>query len=118
MSTGLALSSTGQPPTVTINTSAALAISSSTTAPRVAWTTGLSRFGWVMITPGCAVRSGGVDIAQLTIPPRRRAGHRREAHERPRLLGKAHGARLPARRTRLGSSERGRGGTGRHAVLR
>src|SRR3954464_6276199 len=89
MSTGLALSSTGQPPTVTINTSAALAISTRTTAPRVAWTTGLSRFGWVMITPGCAVRSGGVDIAQLTIPPRRRAGHRREAHERPRLLGES-----------------------------
>src|SRR2546421_12522181 len=87
MSTGLALSSTGQPPTVTINTSAALAISSSITVARVAWTTGLSRLGWVMITPGCAVRSGGVDIAQLTIPPRRPPGHTREARERPRLLG-------------------------------
>src|SRR2546423_14148490 len=90
MSTGLALASTGQPPTVTINTSAALAISSSTTVARVAWTTGLSRLGWVMITPGCAVRSGGVDIAQLTIPPRRRGGHMREAREGPRLLGEGH----------------------------
>src|SRR5213082_3391821 len=86
MSTGLALSSTGHPPTVTINTSAALAISSSITVARVAWTVGLSRLGWVMITPGCAVRSGGVDIEQLTIPPRRRGGHTREARERRRLL--------------------------------
>jgi len=45
MSTGLALSSTFQPPTVTITTIAVLISSSSTTITRVAFTTGCTIAG-------------------------------------------------------------------------
>src|SRR5437868_4825446 len=64
---GTAPSRTLQPPTVMISTSPALMSSSSTTTARVPCTTGLSRLGCVMITPGRSLRSVGDDIATVTI---------------------------------------------------
>src|SRR5271166_4967617 len=66
---GIALSSTLQPPTVTISTSAALTSSSTITVARVACTTGLSRFGCVITTSWCS-RPAYEDIATMTIQSR------------------------------------------------
>src|SRR5437588_9874210 len=71
---GLAPHSTLHPPTVTISTRPALTRSSSTTVARVACTTGLSRLGCVMITPGSRELAGGVDMVIGKIPLEGRRG--------------------------------------------
>src|SRR5487761_1937076 len=97
---------TFQPPIVTIATSAALASSSTITVARVACTTGLSRLGCVMVTPGLGSCTRVLDIALMTI-------HSRAVHVWP-------SPRTPTRPDVPGYAvaARGRGGIGRHAGLR
>src|SRR6516225_7058620 len=67
--TGTALSSTDQPPIVTITTRPALTSRSTITVARVACTTGLSRLGCVTMTPGFRCERWVAAIARMTIHP-------------------------------------------------